>query len=309
MKNIFSIISSVTILIVSIIIVLISNYQGAVNPPASITFTPFLIPIITLLNLSLLRMNFFCKFGIITGLIILNDILIRIYAGGTHDSAGNGWIVGMLLIGVIISFVIILLYYFIKEDRKKIRKSYWISFSTYFIVLILYLNMFGTFGMTYGMLATESVNESKEKGVFISSIKFSTSYFTVDNDTIKVKSGWVEKEIQNNHTKIIPKIENTGRYEYIILLSNLPKKYREYEVEDSHICYDTKNSNYLHHISKHPISLFSLNYLERRANYRIEFVADNLEDTIFINFYLIKFLHQEDRKLLKRIHLMIEKEH
>ena len=127
MKKYLSILTSVRIILISLFLVLLNNYYAIDNAPSSITYTPLLIGIITGIILFTSRIKSFYKFGIITSLVILNDLLIRLYAGGTHDNEGNGWIIGMLFIGLIISLIFIVIYYFVKKRQKDIRKSYWLN--------------------------------------------------------------------------------------------------------------------------------------------------------------------------------------
>ncbi len=51
------------------------------------------------------------------GLLLLNDISVRLYAGGTHDDEGKGWIALFFLFAFIITILIMVTFAFI--DNKK----------------------------------------------------------------------------------------------------------------------------------------------------------------------------------------------
>lgn len=109
-----------------LILIGINNRIGNSNPPFSITATPILIPLICLgINYGLIKRSF--RLFVIIGFafLLINDLLIRFYAGGTHDSEGNGFISLSFLISYLIISIGFWIYYLTISKEK--RGNNWIT--------------------------------------------------------------------------------------------------------------------------------------------------------------------------------------
>lgn len=221
-------IKNILIITLGIATLLISNYLGHVNPPFSISFTPVLIGLFTGMVLFFTDFRLSIKFGLITGLIILNDVLIRLYAGGTHDFEGLGWIAGFLFIGLIISLIEIIIYGLIKQRNKKVKYFLYVIGSC--VILYAYLSYFSSIGMVYINNPTEQIGLSKDKGLFISEVSFSDNSIIIGNDTVTLKYGWIEKQTRLNHSGLLKRTETTDQINCVI---NLEGKFDKYGYNDS----------------------------------------------------------------------------
>jgi hypothetical protein len=101
MKNILT-------LTIALILVLINGTIGHYYPPKGIDFTVILIPIITLIICFVSEnLNSILKSLSIAFLVIINDILIKLYSGGTQDLEGLEWIHFFMYCGIIIGLIIL----------------------------------------------------------------------------------------------------------------------------------------------------------------------------------------------------------
>lgn len=221
-------IKNILVITLSLLFLLTNNYLGHVNPPFSILFTPVLIGVFTGLILFFTDFRIAAKFGLITGLVIVNDVFIRIYAGGTHDLEGLGWIAAFLFIGLIVSLIEIVVYGFIKHKHEKVK--YFLLLLAFCVILFSYLSYFNSLGMIYLNNPIEDLGESKKKGLFISEISFSKDSLIIDNDTLVFKYGWIEKQTRLNHHGLFKKTEETGKMNFII---GLKGKFDKYGYNDS----------------------------------------------------------------------------
>ena len=127
---------NVLILAVSLALCVFNNYMGHYYPPFSISKTPLLIGLVTAGIMYLTDFKLFTKFCWISFFILLNDLLIRIYAGGNHDSEGVGWITLFLLMGLGLAFIIVLIYRITRERTS--LKNYLIKM----LICLVYLLIF-----------------------------------------------------------------------------------------------------------------------------------------------------------------------
>lgn len=101
-----------TYIFIGLLIILGANLAGHFFPPFSL-MTSFLYMnlIVGLVNLPLYKINY--NYTVVYNLILLliNDLFIRLYAGGNHDSQGMGWCWLMFHIGFIISTLIMIIYW------------------------------------------------------------------------------------------------------------------------------------------------------------------------------------------------------
>ncbi|ESU20196.1 hypothetical protein FEDK69T_30490 [Flavobacterium enshiense DK69] len=89
-------------------LVFINGIIGHYYPPKGIDFTLILIPIVTLIMcFASKNLNSIFKSLSISMLVIINDILIKLYSGGTHDLEGLEWIHAFMYMGIIIGLIIL----------------------------------------------------------------------------------------------------------------------------------------------------------------------------------------------------------
>ena len=89
-------------------IVLLNLILNRYSAPAGILLTPVIITTIsTLISLNKDKFVPFLHVAIVYFLIAINDIGIKLYGGGIHDSEGLGWIHMMLLIGSLPCFILL----------------------------------------------------------------------------------------------------------------------------------------------------------------------------------------------------------
>lgn len=101
-----------TYIFIGLLIILGANLAGHFFPPFSL-MTSFLYMnlIVGLVNLPLYKINY--NYTVVYNFILLliNDLFIRLYAGGNHDSQGMGWCWLMFHIGFIIATLIMIIYW------------------------------------------------------------------------------------------------------------------------------------------------------------------------------------------------------
>ncbi len=127
------------------LILILSITLGHFFSPVGILAIPLVIPLITWLIIYTDNgFNVLVKSVLCYVLIGLNDIGIRLYAGGIHDSEGNGLIVFMMFIGLIPAFIILLI-----GVIKSPVGSNWIkviSVLLFILLIIIHLKIFGWLG-------------------------------------------------------------------------------------------------------------------------------------------------------------------
>jgi hypothetical protein len=139
MKNILS-------LTIALILVLINGIIGHFYPPNGIDFTLILIPIITLIIcFTSKNLTSIFKSLAISLLVITNDILIKLYSGGTHDLEGLEWIHFFMYCGILISIIILSLNVMKNKEENLFMK---ISSIIIFPFLVyIYLHFFYQLGL------------------------------------------------------------------------------------------------------------------------------------------------------------------
>lgn len=113
---------SYTSIAIGIFIIATANVLGHFLPPFSL-FTTFMYMslIVGLVNFKLYTENFKITAAYNFVLLLVNDFLIRLYAGGTHDSAGMAWCWLMFQFGFVISSILMIVFsltFFKKETAK-----------------------------------------------------------------------------------------------------------------------------------------------------------------------------------------------
>jgi len=257
-------IKNTLIVTVGIGTLLISNYLGHVFPPFSMDWTPILLGLITGLVFFISDFQLSLKFGLITGIIISNDILIKLFAGGSHDWEGLGFQIVDLFLGLFISFSLIVTYCF-TEKKRRIKKYILYSLVSGALIFI-YLECFETLGMTWINYPTKDINLSKSKGLFISNINLIDSFITNDIDTFKISQGWIEKQTRTNHLGLFRKSEITNNNYCTLIFKGDFRK----DTSDNKILFkqDCKNSVGYHDLAK-----------------SVVLTIDNQESEVSLDFY------------------------
>lgn len=95
-----------------LLIILGANLAGHFFPPFSL-MTSFLYMniIVGLINLPLYKINFNYSVAYNFILLLVNDLFIRLYAGGDHDNEGKGWCWLIFHVGFIIAILIMIMYW------------------------------------------------------------------------------------------------------------------------------------------------------------------------------------------------------
>ena len=128
-------------------IIVFYNVLGHYIPPFSLMTTYIYMNIIIgKINSPLFKVSF--RFTIIYSffLLLINDYIIRKFAGGSHDGTGMAWCTVMFGLTILISFVIMLIEMFKANKVETIsKKEVTINFSVLIIGLLLtviyYLNI------------------------------------------------------------------------------------------------------------------------------------------------------------------------
>lgn len=108
---------------IAILIVVLNALLGHFLAPFEILLTPFVLPITAaLINFATNNIRCFPRSLLTFLCIALNDILIKLYGGGKHDSEGQGWITMMLFIGTVPAFIILSLALFKHKEEKIAHK-------------------------------------------------------------------------------------------------------------------------------------------------------------------------------------------
>ncbi|MFA7445686.1 MAG: hypothetical protein WCY89_07030 [Flavobacteriaceae bacterium] len=105
-KNIFNAI------LIGCLIIIICNILGHYVPPFSLfTCWIYMNIIIGVIHLPLYKVSFKLTSAYNFFLLLINDLLIRNYAGGEHDSAGKGWCLLMFVFTLFIASVVMIVYF------------------------------------------------------------------------------------------------------------------------------------------------------------------------------------------------------
>jgi hypothetical protein len=129
-----------------ILILLLSIIIGHFLPPAGILVSPIIIAVMAgLVVLVDNGFNILAKSVLCYLFIGLNDIGIKLFSGGIHDSEGLGWINMMLFIGLVPSFAILLIGVF--RDKTT---TYWtktLSILMFIVLVYIHLQLFQILGI------------------------------------------------------------------------------------------------------------------------------------------------------------------
>ena len=103
-----------------IALIIISNIIGNSSPPFSVLATPWVLTIvIAIINFPLYKTSFSKTVIYNFGLLLVNDILVRLFAGGIDDDEGKAWISIMFILSFLISTIVMFVYGSLKSENSK----------------------------------------------------------------------------------------------------------------------------------------------------------------------------------------------
>jgi hypothetical protein len=127
-------------------ILLLSVTIGHFLPPTGVLIIPVTISLMT--GVIIFTNN---EFNILTKSILcylyigLNDIGIKLFAGGINDSEGTGWVHLMLFIGLVPSLIMLLIGVF--QDKRSTISTNVISILLFISLIFIHLQIFENLGM------------------------------------------------------------------------------------------------------------------------------------------------------------------
>ena len=204
-------------IILALLIIFLTNILGHYFPPTSIILSPLTIGGLTgLLIFTDLKLGYRVLLIIFT--IILNDISIKKFAGGTHDLEGAGFINIFLIIGLVISTILIVVKTVTLKNTNGVIKIILILLMP--VTMFLYLQYFGLYGLSFSKPMSLTKQNALENKTYLSDLSFSKTEIIYNTDSIHIISGWSEKELALNHKSLIRKTEETGNINYKIKIKN-----------------------------------------------------------------------------------------
>lgn len=134
------------ILILAAAFVLLNGLIGHFFAPAGMYLTPVIITITSCLVIFALKNTSLIVKSIgVYFFIGFNDIFIKLYAGGNHDMAGQGWILFYALIGIAITTLFLLINLLITKNEKNSNRI--TSLILFFILLVIHYFLFANLGI------------------------------------------------------------------------------------------------------------------------------------------------------------------
>jgi hypothetical protein len=131
--------------ILGLTIIFISNLVGHFAAPFSIFVTPIVLPlVIGPINFPLYKANYYLTVFYGFGILLLNDILVRLYAGGTHDDEGKGWIMLFFIFAFCICVLTMTAFAF-RLNKLDTTKKKIVSVSTKIVFVIILATLVGLF--------------------------------------------------------------------------------------------------------------------------------------------------------------------
>jgi len=139
-------IQNLVVIFIALLIVTLNGLIGHFYPPNGIIWTPLVISISTyLVAFRTTQLNPIIKSLLAFIFIALNDILLKLYAGGTHDNEGLEWILFFLYLGLIPTSGIILTS--VITDKQTNITSKIISLVVFPALIIAHLHLFSNLGL------------------------------------------------------------------------------------------------------------------------------------------------------------------
>ena len=129
-----------------ILILSLSVIIGHFLPPTGILAAPIVISVMTALVIFTNNDFSILAKSILSYLFIgLNDIGIKLFAGGRHDMEGIGWIHMLLFIGLVPCFIMLLIGVF--RDKGSAIEIKILSILVFILLIYVHLEVFETLGV------------------------------------------------------------------------------------------------------------------------------------------------------------------
>jgi hypothetical protein len=130
----------------AILVILVNAFVGHFFAPSGIILTPIVLTVASLLITFGTKDINVVWLSILTFLIVsTNDVLIKLYSGGLHDSEGLGWIHMLLFIGLVPTFAILLTVIFKRKDESFANRI--MAVLLFPILVMIHLQLFGNLGL------------------------------------------------------------------------------------------------------------------------------------------------------------------
>jgi len=248
-----------------------------IGAPLGISCFPlFLAAIPVAIKYIFLEANLYLRSLISILLVFISDLLLREYAGGTHDSAGNGFIMLFFIIGVVTFIISEIIIEIVKQKKEsnKIKKMVLIIVLQVLFV-IAYINYFGWYGMTIEVY-TDSIKEAKEKNIIINEYEIVRNTLIQDNDTLIFNEAWLEKKVKINHKQLIKQKYETGILELRLTFEKSHNEsYNPIEIIDKKINKSSKSYS-------NGISSQYDNSIINRDSIVLNIIYENIENSILL---------------------------
>jgi len=133
-------------LIIAVIIIISNVLIDHFFAPTGLLLSPIIIIIVSILiNLSQEKFNIFYQAFLTFFLLSFNDIGIKLYGGGIHDSEGQGVVNLLLLVSLLPCFIILVVSIFTNKEISILKKI--ISISLFLLFTCIYIYFFQNLGM------------------------------------------------------------------------------------------------------------------------------------------------------------------
>jgi hypothetical protein len=205
--------NTLKVVLISFALIIINNVLGHYFSPISILLTPVVIGIISVL-ISRLNIPIILVVLLVIASILFNDILVKLFAGGTSDFEGAGFINLFLIIACIIATVITLALLITTHKHNII----YTILACLLIPLSVYIHLlyFDFLGLVDDQNASATKAISIQNKVFIGDLAFSDHQIICRDDTLKIIDGWCEKQVIVDHTHLLKKCDRESSVNYII---------------------------------------------------------------------------------------------
>ena len=249
-----------------------------IGAPFGILFFPvFLAGLPIAINFIFSGKNLHIKSLISFFLVFVSDLLLRNFAGGTHDAEGNGFLILFFIIGLVLFFISEIIFIVINPFKKEnnIIRNLVLIIPLQVLLATAYFNYFRAYGMEIGVYAG-TVEEAKEKNVLINEYEISKHTLINNNDTIIFNEAWLEKKIRINHKSFIKKEYETGVFNLKVEYEKTSSENRNVVevIDDKGDVKDESFSNYIY--LRYDSSVIERDSIILNINY------ENIKDSILL---------------------------
>lgn len=130
----------------ALLIIILNGLLGHFFPPNSIFLTPIILTITSILVCFATKNIPIVFISILTiSFVVLNDIFIKLYAGGIHDNEGQDFITLFLFIGLLPACGVLIAAIFKRKEEGLINKI--IAMVLFFGFTAIHLQLFGNLGL------------------------------------------------------------------------------------------------------------------------------------------------------------------